>query len=110
MLEKISNSLNIKIPLRDMKFNDPKTPLQSLFNLWLPLSKSLLDMVIKYLPSPVDLTSDKVEHLISSNSNQFKLLPIETQNLKNGKFFREIYIFQAGLQFFENPGITTEAC
>jgi ribosome assembly protein 1 len=86
MLEKILASLNIKIPPRDMKFNDPKIPLQSLFNTWLPLSKSLLDMVVKYLPSPVDLTSDKVEHLLATDSNAFKLLPIETQKLKDGEF------------------------
>ncbi len=86
MLEKILTSLSIKIPPRDMKFTDPKIPLQSLFNTWLPLSKSLLDMVVKYLPSPIDLTTEKVEHLICSNSSQFKLLPLETQKLKDGLY------------------------
>lgn len=82
MIEKICNSLNIKISPRDLKNTDAKVPLQSLFNSWLPISKAVLDMVIEYLPSPLDLTEEKVEHLICPKARQFKTLASETQNLK----------------------------
>jgi ribosome assembly protein 1 len=83
MIDKILTSLNIKILPRDLKSTEAKIPLQSLFNSWIPLSKALLDVVVEYLPSPLDLTNEKIEHLMCSRSNQFKLLPVDTQNLKN---------------------------
>ena len=83
MTEKIVNSLNIKIPARDLKYSDAKAPLQSLFNSWIPLSKSLLNMVVEYLPSPRDLTDEKVLNLICAKNKKFKTLPSETQKLKN---------------------------
>jgi len=83
MIDKILTSLNIKILPRDLKSIEAKIPLQSLFNSWIPLSKALLDIVVEYLPSPLDLTNEKIEHLMCSRSNQFKLLPIDTQKLKH---------------------------
>ena len=83
MIDKILTSLNIKILPRDLKSSDAKISLQSLFNSWIPLSKALFDVVVEYLPSPLDLTNEKVEHLMCSKSNQFKFLPLETQELKN---------------------------
>lgn len=84
MMEKIITSLNIKIPPRDLKSTEPKAALQSLFNSWIPLSKAVLDMAVEYLPSPLELTEEKVEHLMCSKSNNFKCLPIQSQNLKEG--------------------------
>jgi ribosome assembly protein 1 len=54
MIDKILTSLNIKILPRDLKSTEAKIPLQSLFNSWIPLSKALLDVVVEYLPSPLD--------------------------------------------------------
>jgi ribosome assembly protein 1 len=82
MMDKIIASLNVKILPRDLKSTEPKQALQSLFNNWIPLSKALLDVVVEYLPSPLDLTNDKVEHLMCSKLKQFKMLPVETQKLK----------------------------
>lgn len=84
MTEKIISSLNIKIPPRDLKYSDPKAPLQSLFNLWIPLARSLLNMVVEYLPSPRNLADDKVLNLICAKTRQFRTLPTETQKLKDG--------------------------
>ena len=83
MTEKILNSLNIKLPPRDLKYTEAKGPLKSLFINWLPLGKNLLDMVVDLLPSPLDITSDKVEHLICAKLKSFKHLPKQTQALKS---------------------------
>jgi ribosome assembly protein 1 len=86
MTEKIVTSLGIKIPARDLKYSDSKAPLQSLFNLWIPLARSLLNMVVEYLPSPQNLAEEKVVNLICAKTRQFKTLPIETQKLRDGLY------------------------
>ena len=101
MTEKIINSLNIKMSPRDLKYTDPKGPLQSLFTNWLPLGKNLLDMVVEVLPSPLDMTSDKVEHLMCSKMKIFKYLPKETQELKNGKpYLTDLKVKSSFLELF----------
>jgi ribosome assembly protein 1 len=86
MTEKIIKSLNIKMLPRDLKYTDPKGPLQALFTNWLPLGKNLIDMIIDILPSPLEISEDRVEHLISNKIKPFKVLPKETQELKKGEY------------------------
>jgi len=84
MTEKILESLKIKLAPRELKYTDPKGPLQALFINWLPLGKNLLDMIVITLPSPLEKPNEKVEHLISNKLKPFKSLPKETQDLKKG--------------------------
>jgi ribosome assembly protein 1 len=70
---------------RDLKYTDPKGPLQALFLSWLPIGRNLLDMIVDMLPSPLDMTNEKVEHLICSKMKPFNSLPKETRDLKTGK-------------------------
>ena len=46
--------------------------------------QNLIKMIIDILPSPLEMTSDKVEHLICHKAKHFKNLPKETQLLKQG--------------------------
>ena len=85
MTEKILNTLNIKLQPRFLKYTDPKGPLQALFINWLPLGSNLLDMIVEKLPSPLELTNERVENLICSKIKSFKGLPQATQDLKNGE-------------------------
>jgi ribosome assembly protein 1 len=91
MTEKIIKSLNIKMLPRDLKYTDPKGPLQALFMNWLPLGRNLIEMIIDILPSPLKITNDRVEHLISNKMKPFKLLPKETQALKEGSKYSFIF-------------------
>lgn len=84
MTEKIINSLSIKIQPRELKYTEPKGPLQALFLKWLPIGRNLLDAIVDILPSPMEITNEKVEHLICSKMKPFNSLPKETQLLKNG--------------------------
>ena len=81
MTEKIIKSLNLKILARDMKFTDPRVPLQALLSTWLPLGRNLIAMAIDTLPSPLAITSDKVAHLICPRTLDFGHLPAQTQVL-----------------------------
>lgn len=85
MMDKIIKSLGIKMLPRDMKFTDPKVPMQALLSNWLPLGRNLINMVIDILPSPLGIGEDKVEHLICHKLVNFKSLPPQTQALKQGK-------------------------
>lgn len=42
-------------------------------------------MVCQKLPSPLDMTSERVEKLLCTGSQTFESLPLETQALKAGK-------------------------
>lgn len=84
MTEKILTSLSLKMNPRDLKYTDPKGPLQALFYQWLPIGRNLLDMIVDTLPSPFEMSNDKVEHLICSKLKSFSSLPKQTQDLKGG--------------------------
>lgn len=81
-------SLNLKISARDSRHNDSRVLLKALFDQWLPLSSSLLSMVIDKLPSPTEILSERVEKLMCSGVRTFDSLPDETQSLKDGELRR----------------------
>lgn len=85
MMEKIMTSLNIKLAPRELKFSEPKAPVQAFLANWLPLGKNVLDMIVEVLPSPAEMTSEKAEGLISSKLKPFKTLCKQTQELKDCK-------------------------
>jgi hypothetical protein len=76
MTDKILTSLNIKLPARELKYTDPKGPLQALFLNRMPLGRNLLDMIVEMLPSHIQLSAFKVENLMSSKMKPFKLMAI----------------------------------
>ncbi len=67
---------------RELKYTEPKGPLQTLFGYWLPLGRNLMDVIVEILPNPAEMTPEKVEYLMCSKLKVFKSLPQETQNLK----------------------------
>nr|CAD7397519.1 unnamed protein product [Timema poppensis] len=81
-LTKIVESLNIKLTARDLRHTDGKVQLQAVCSQWMPLARTVLDMICKKLPSPCEMTEEKVEKLICSSSERFDNLPSETQKLK----------------------------
>ncbi|XP_074650773.1 elongation factor-like GTPase 1 [Tubulanus polymorphus] len=81
-VEKIVKSLNLKIPARDLKFTDVRTCVQAICRPWLPLSNAILSMVIRKLPSPLEIVGDRVDKLLSSRGRSLQSLPPETQKLK----------------------------
>ena len=77
-------SLNLKISARDSRHTDGRVHLKALFDQWLPLSASLLSMVVDKLPSPMEIHSERVEKLMCSGLRTFDSLPDKTQSLKQG--------------------------
>ena len=76
------DSLNLKIT--SAKFTEPKAHLEAILRQWLPLSTAILDLVCVYLPSPLDVTEERVKSLMCSGFRKFESYPMDTQNLKEG--------------------------
>ncbi|KAJ5497106.1 Translation elongation/initiation factor/Ribosomal beta-barrel [Penicillium fimorum] len=67
LLEKITKSLNINIPVYILRGRDPKNIMNTLFSQWLPLSTALLVSVIEYLPSPPAAQAARLPEMIKTS-------------------------------------------
>ncbi|XP_008842672.1 elongation factor-like GTPase 1 [Nannospalax galili] len=81
-IDKIVTSLGLKIGAREARHSDPKVQINAICSQWLPISHAVLAMVCQKLPSPLDITSERVEKLMCTGSQAFDSLPPETQALK----------------------------
>uniref|UniRef100_A0A8C2QFV1 Elongation factor-like 1 n=1 Tax=Cricetulus griseus TaxID=10029 RepID=A0A8C2QFV1_CRIGR len=81
-IDKIVTSLGLKIGAREARHSDPKVQINAICSQWLPISHAVLAMVCQKLPSPLDMTSERVEKLMCTGSQTFESLPLETQALK----------------------------
>ncbi|XP_025916271.1 elongation factor-like GTPase 1 isoform X1 [Apteryx rowi] len=82
-IEKIVTSLGLKIGARESRHADPKVHLNAICSQWLPISEAVLSMVCNKLPSPLDITAERVEKLMCVGARTFDSLPPETQELKS---------------------------
>ena len=82
-LQKIADSLGLKVAARDLRSSDPKQHLSAVMSRWLPVAPCVLRMVCSKLTSPSQLTAEKVEKLMCSKMRRFDSLPEETQRLKS---------------------------
>ncbi|KAK3097670.1 hypothetical protein FSP39_011945 [Pinctada imbricata] len=83
MVQKIIASLGLSVAPRDLRHNDPRVQLQAICSQWLPVSSAVLSVVAEKLPSPLELTEDRVEKLMCSQNQRFDSLPPQTQELKH---------------------------
>ncbi|MEQ2288689.1 Elongation factor-like GTPase 1, partial [Ameca splendens] len=81
-VEKVVTSLGIKVMTRDLRHSDPKILLYGICSQWLPVSSAVLSMVCEKLPSPLEVSAERVEKLMSIGTRRFDSLPKKTQELK----------------------------
>ncbi|XP_076444086.1 elongation factor-like GTPase 1 isoform X2 [Babylonia areolata] len=82
MTEKIIKSLGLKVGPRDIRHNDSRVQLCAIMSQWLPLSDAVLSVVVSQLPSPLQMTEERVEKLLCSHNQHFRALPPTSQALK----------------------------
>ncbi|CAL8086475.1 unnamed protein product [Orchesella dallaii] len=82
-IEKMVGTLNLSIHQRDLRQNDPKQLVYTVMSNWLPLSKAILVAVCEKLPSPMELSEERVERLMLTHNRKFTTLPAESQELKH---------------------------
>ncbi len=86
-LQKIMESLQIKVSPRDLRSTDVRQRIGAVMSQWLPLAPCLMDVVCEKLPSPDQLTEERIQRLMCPKVKVFETLPEETKRLK--KAFRE---------------------
>ena len=55
---------------REFSHTDRNVQLLAIFTQWLPLADAVLKMVSAHLPSPLGLSEERVERLMTGNSSQ----------------------------------------
>lgn len=79
----IAEKLGVKMTTRDLRQTDPKVHIQSIFSQWLPIERTLLEMVVRLCPHPGMITDEKATQLMCSLNQNFEALPPQTQALKS---------------------------
>lgn len=81
-LQKIADSLGLKLAARDLRSSDPKHQLHAVMSQWLPVAPCILRMICQKHTAPSQLTPEKVERLMCAGTRRFNSLPEPTQRLK----------------------------
>lgn len=78
----IAEKLGVKLTARDLRQTDPKVHIQSIFSQWLPIERTVLEMVVRICPHPGMISEEKSKQLMCSQNQNFDTLPLRTQELK----------------------------
>ncbi|EFR04669.1 elongation factor 2 [Nannizzia gypsea CBS 118893] len=85
LLEKITKSLSIKIPVHILRSRDTRNILSAVFTSWLPLSTAVLVSVIEYLPSPIDAQALRLPDMIDESPDASYVDPKVRDAVVNSK-------------------------
>ena len=83
--EKIVRNMKFQVNARDMCNSNPRVLLCTLCSQWLPLAGTVMDMVVSHLPSPLQLSEERVERLMCGAAHTLQSLPPAAQQLKHGE-------------------------
>lgn len=64
VLQKVNSTFNLNIPARELSNKDPKVVLQAIMSRWLPLSDTILSMVVNCMPDPIAAQSFRISRLL----------------------------------------------
>ncbi|XP_047140599.1 elongation factor-like GTPase 1 isoform X1 [Hydra vulgaris] len=82
-ISKIVTNLNLKVSTRDSKTNNLQSHLQAILYQWLPLSEAVLKMVSSSMPSPLDISEERVKTLMCGRYKTIDIYSQDTQKLKD---------------------------
>lgn len=78
----IAEKLGVKLTTRDLRQTDPKLHIQAIFSQWLPIERTVLEMVVRLCPHPGSIQIAKATQLMCSLNQSFDSLPAQTQALR----------------------------
>lgn len=79
----IAEKLGVKLTARDLRQTDMRVYIQTIFSQWLPIERTLLEMVVRVCPHPGMISDEKAIQLMCSLNQNFEALPQQTQLLKS---------------------------
>lgn len=78
----IAEKLGIKLLPRDLRLGEPKAQLKAVLGQWLPVDRSLLEMVVRQIPAPNQISDERAQHLLCPTNTEWSTFPPETRALK----------------------------
>ena len=87
MVEKITQSLSLKLPSHLVRSRDPRAILISLFSAWLPLSTAVLVSVVEHLPAPTAAQAERLPELIDASPGANFVDPLVRDSMVDMKSF-----------------------
>ena len=87
MVEKITQSLSLKLPLHVTRSRDSHAILLALFSAWLPLSTAILVSVIEHLPAPPEAQAKRLPDLIEASPGAVFVDPLVRDSMVDMKSF-----------------------
>lgn len=87
MVEKITQSLSLKLPLHLIRSRDPRAILLALFSAWLPLSTAVLVSVIEHVPAPPEAQAKRLPGLIDASPGATFVDPLVRDAMVDMKSF-----------------------
>ncbi|XP_017482136.1 PREDICTED: elongation factor-like GTPase 1 [Rhagoletis zephyria] len=78
----IAEKLGIKLQARDLRISDPKVQIKTVFGQWLPIDRTVLEMVVRHVPPPNVISDERAERLLFPRNVALNAYSKETLLLK----------------------------
>lgn len=82
-LRSIAERLGIKLQGRDLRITDPKAQIKTLLGQWLPIDRTVLEMVVRHVPAPNVISDERAKRLLFPENVELNNYPEETLLLKD---------------------------
>lgn len=78
----IAEKLGLKLAARDLRLTDVKLQIKSVLGQWLPIDRSVLQMVVQHVPPPHQISEERAQRLLYPANMELNSLPPQTLALK----------------------------
>ncbi|EDW68592.1 elongation factor-like GTPase 1 [Drosophila virilis] len=78
----IAEKLGLKLAARDLRLTDAKLQIKTVLGQWLPIDRSVLQMVVRHVPPPHRISEERAQRLLYPANVELSSLPAETLALK----------------------------
>ncbi|XP_061397973.1 elongation factor-like GTPase 1 [Musca vetustissima] len=78
----IAEKLGIKLQARDLRLADPKAQIKTVLGQWLPIDRTILEMVVKHVPPPNTISDERAQRLLYPENADISTYPPESLALK----------------------------
>lgn len=78
----IAEKLGLKLAARDLRLTDAKLQIKTVLGQWLPIDRSVLQMVVRHVPPPHRISEERAQRLLYPANMELSSLPAETLALK----------------------------
>lgn len=78
----IAEKLGIKLQARDLRVGDPKGQIKTVLGQWLPIDRTILEMVVRQVPAPNSISDERAQRLLYPENVDLNAYPSESLALK----------------------------